>query len=179
MKHIVYMLIGIWLVMSSCSPTLSPYTNKIQNSLNLNDEKMKGIQFYLSEIVVLSREARQGDATVREGKIRIRNGRKVEEIIFEKGTQGVYLFSPKANHLAISFERDDNRYLIFGPNPKVRGKYVLLAKDWKDGYGKIRYGENIYQTSTLNARAGLEVDLDKIQKTTVKSRTAKGRSVKR
>ena len=165
------------LIAASCSPTLSPYTENMQEKLNWSESEMKQIQFYLSEDVLLYREVEMGDATVRDGKIKIRNGRKVEEIFFEKGTPGVYLFSPKRNHVAISFEGGEDRYLVFGPNPKLRGRYVLLAKDWNQRNGKVRYDGKVYLTSTLSSVAGLEVDLDRADRTSVKSRTAKGRRV--
>jgi len=151
----------------------------MQENFNWTENEMKGIQFYLSDPIVLYREAKKGDVSVREGKIKIRNGRKVEEIVFEKGTPGVYLFSPKRNHIAVSFEGGgDDRYLIFGPNPKFRSKYVLLAKDWNKKNGKISYDGKTYSTPSSSAYAGLEVDLDKVQDTDIKTRTAKGRRVK-
>lgn len=178
-RYFSFILLLGTLLFSSCSPTLSPYTRNMQENFSWTEAEMKGIQFYLSDPIVLYREAKKGDVSVREGKIKIRDGRKVEEIVFEKGTPGVYLFSPKKNHIAVSFEGGgESRYLIFGPNPKFRNKYVLLAKDWNKNSGKITYDGKVYRTPASSAYAGLEVDLDKVQQTDVKSRTAKGRRVR-
>jgi hypothetical protein len=141
-------------------------------------DELQQIQFYLSDDIVLYREAKIGDASIREGKVKIVNGRKVEQIVFEKGTPGIFLFSTSDTNVAISFEEGgDKRYLVFGPNPKYSDRYVLLAKDWKRKRGQISYDDNVYQTSTESAFSMLLIDLEKARKTSIKSRKAKGRTV--
>lgn len=177
MKNLILAVMALSML-ASCSPTLSPFTDRLENDLRWTEKDMKGIQFYLSDPVVLYREVQKGDVSVREGKIKIRDGRRVEEIVIEAGTPGVYLFSPKKDRLAVAFEGGDDRYLIFGPNKKFGNRYVLMAKDWKRNSGIISYDGKTYRTPSSSARAGLEVDLDKVDETSVKSRTAKGRTVK-
>ena len=139
---------------------------------------MSKIQFYLSEDIVLRREVRQGDTRIREGKIKIVNGRKVEEIVFKSGTPGIFLFSPKEDRMAVSFEEGgDKRYLMFGPNPKAGNRYVLLAKNWNRKRGEVSYDDRIYTTTSESAFGGLLVDIEKAKKLSVKSRKAKGRTV--
>lgn len=178
MKHLFFGLMALF-VITSCSKNLTPMTEGMVREMDWNDEEFKRIQFYLSDDIVLRREARSGDASIREGKIKVRNGRKVEEIIFEKGTPGVFVFSPNGENVAISFEEGgDERYLMFGPNPKFKDRYVLLAKDWSRSNGKITYDGNVYSTSTQSAFAALMVDLERARNSTVKSRRAKGRTVR-
>ena len=177
MRLLLFAFLGL-MTLSSCSKQLTPLSQKMVTEMDWNDDDLKRIQFYLSDNIVLRREARSGDATIREGKIRIINGRKVEEIIFEKGTPGVFVFSPNDKNVAISFERGDDRYLMFGPNPKYKNRYVLLARDWKKNNGKVTYDGQVYDTSSESAFTALMVDLEKARKSTVKSRRAKGRTVK-
>ena len=164
---------------SSCSPRLSPFTQKLYEENDWAEEDLKRIQFYLSEDIILRREATSGRSTIQGGEIKMVDGKKVEEIVIRKGTPGLLLFTPKKNRFAVSFESgNDDRYLMFGPNPKAGNHYVLLASDWKRSRGKVSYDGKTYWTPNESAYAALLVDLKKVRKVSVKSRTAKGRTVK-
>ena len=164
--------------LASCSPHLTPLTENLVEDMNWSSDELEQIQFYLSDDIVLYREAKIGDASIREGKVKVVNGRKVEQIVFEKGTPGVFLFSTSATNMAISFEEGgEKRYLVFGPSPKYSDRYVLLAKDWNRKKGQISYDDRVYQTSTQSAFAMLMIDLERARKTSVKSRKAKGRTI--
>lgn len=177
MRYFIFAL-GLASVLTSCSPQLTPMTSRMVDDMNWSDDEFRRIQFYLSDDIVLYREAKSGDASIREGKITVVNGRKVEQIIFEKGTPGVFEFSPKGDNVAISFEDGgENRYLMFGPSPKFNDRYVLLAKEWDRRQGKITYDGQVYNTSSESAFAALMVDLKRAKKSTVKSRRAEGRKV--
>ncbi|MDX1685196.1 MAG: hypothetical protein R3275_08160 [Saprospiraceae bacterium] len=175
-------LFFVWLIglpiLFSCSPNLTPMTNSIVKDMRWGEDEFRRIQFYLSDDIVLRREVRSGDASIREGKVKLVNGRKIEEIIFEKGTPGVFEFSPDGKDVAISFERGgDNRYLMFGPNPKYNDRYVLLARDWDRRKGQITYDGKTYNTSSESAFASLMIDLERARKSVVESRKARGRTV--
>jgi hypothetical protein len=66
---------------------------------------------------------------------------------------------------------------MFGANPKRKGEYVLLASEWQDKQGKVRYDDKFYFTDGESAWASLLVDLKKFRKVEVTSNTAKGRKV--
>jgi hypothetical protein len=105
------------------------------------------------------------------------NGRKVEEVIVRRNTPGVFVFSPKDNRFAISFEESDDVYLMFGPNPKFGNKYSLLASDWKRRTGSVTYDGRKWNVDGSDALANLMVDLKKTRKVSVNSRVAKGRKI--
>ena len=68
------------------------------------------------------------------------DGRKVEEILIKEGTPGILIFQPKENRFAVSFDASgDDSFLMFGPNPKVGNRYVMLASDWNRKTGKVTY----------------------------------------
>jgi len=162
----------------NCSPKLSPFTKDLQDENGWSSSDLKKIQFYVSRDIVLFRDFKSGESKIEAGKVRMVNGRKVEEIIIAKGTPGVLTSNPKNDRLAISFESgDDGRYLMFGPNPKVGDRYVLLAKEWKKNGGMVTYDGRTYQTEKESAFSALMIDLRKIKKTEVKSRVAKGRKI--
>ena len=163
--------------LASCSPRLTPFTEQLYNDFGWNEGQLKQIQFYLSEDLVMRRQLSAGSSEILSGgKIRVENGRRVEVVTVPRGTPGVFLFSPKRDHFAISFESDD-KYLMFGPNPKAGNRFVLLGSDWSRNGGMVTYGGQKFRVERNDAFAGLLVNLKKIQKTERQSRTARGRTV--
>lgn len=165
------------LVISSCSPNLYPFTDNVYDEFGSSSEALSKVQFYLSDDIVLYRDFGGKSTSVENGTIKIVDGRKIEEVIFKKGTPGVFLFSPKRDRVAISFEADDDKYLMFGPNKKVGGRFVLLAKEWKRKRGKVSYAGQTWNTTNESAYSNLLVDLDKARKTKYKKTTVSGRKV--
>ncbi len=175
LSFLAFALLGL----SSCGPNLSYLTEDLYDENRWSDDELKKIQFYVSQDIVLRREASQGESTIESGRIKVINGKKVEEIVIRKGTQGVFLFRPSEDRFAVSFESGgEDRYLMFGPNPKARGRYVLLASDWKRNRGLVSYDDTKYYTPTSSAYAALMVDMKKIRRIALRSRTAKGRTVR-
>ena len=169
---------GLLLLLSACSPRLTPFTESLYERGDFSEAELKRIQFYVSEDIVLSRELRKGESPqIEEGKIKLVRGKRIERVVVNQGTPGVLVFKPKDDRFAISFEEDDDAYLMFGPNPKYNDRYALLAKEWKRGFGKVSYKGNLYTVESSSAFATLMVDLRKIGDTDYKSRTARGRTV--
>lgn len=180
-KPFLFYLSGLFLVLaiSSCSPNLTPFTQRLYEENKWSEADLRQIQFYLSEDIVLRRQVEGGSSEIIEGEIKMVDGKEVEEIVIEKGTPGVFLFTPKSNRFAVSFESDsDSRYLMFGPNPKNGNRYALLASSWKRRGGEVSYDGRKYRTTGDSAYAALMVDLKRIRKVSVKSRRAKGRTVR-
>ena len=162
---------------TSCSKQLTPFTERIQEDFGFHEEDLKRIQFYLSDDIVLERNVGVEESVIEGGKIKVVDGRKVEEVVFEEGTPGVVLFSPKSQRLAISFEEDTDKFLMFGPNPKLGGRYVLLAKDWNRRVGKVTYNGRTWRTNSESALSSLLVDLDAYSDISYESKKVKGRKV--
>lgn len=163
---------------SACSPKLTPFTQRLYEENNWTQEDLARIQFYLSENIVLRRQASSGSSRIESGEIKVVNGQKVEEIVIPRGTPGVFLFSPKEDRFAISFEsKGEDRYLMFGPNPKQGNRYVLLASEWNRNQGTVTYDGKSYQVAASDAMATLLVNLKKTRRVTVNSRTASGRKI--
>jgi hypothetical protein len=105
-------------------------------------------------------------------------GEKLEEIRIPRGTPGVFLFKAKDNNFAVSFDAtSDKRFLMFGPNPKQSGRYVLLASEWQNRQGKVKYDDKAYYTTDESALANLLVDFRKISQREVQTEVARGRKV--
>lgn len=172
-------MITLFGVFSSCSPELRPFTTQMMKEGNWDDADLKKIQFYLSEDIVISRVLSRGDSEIQSGKIKIIKGEKVEEVRIRRGTPGVFLFRSNSENFAVGFDAaSDQRYLMFGPNPKRRGTYVLLASEWKDRQGKVRFDDKFYFTNPDAALANLLVDYRKVRRVEVSSNTVSGRKVR-
>lgn len=147
-------------VSTGCSPTLTALTDDLRADNRWSERELSQIQFYLSENLVLSRERRRGTTDIVQGRVRVEDGRDIEEVVFDRGTPGVMLFSPKEGHLAIGFDpSDDDRYLVFGANPREGGRYTLLAKEWKRYNGKVTYGGETWNVNASNADVSLLLNL--------------------
>lgn len=179
MKTIQTLAIAVALLsLGACSPRLTHFTERLYDENRFTEVDLKKIQFYLSDDIVMRRAFSSSDSRIEGGTIRMIGGRQVEEIVIPRGTPGVFLFSPKADRFAISFEAEgDDRYLMFGPNPKAGGRFVLLASDWDRRQGTVTYEGRKFEVDASSAWANLMVDLKRMNSTSVKSRTAKGRTV--
>ena len=170
-------ILGVFFL-NSCGPKLTPFTQKLYDENNWSDDELKRIQFYTSDDIILFRELTRGESEIVSGEIKIRNGRKIDEVVIRKGTPGVLMFRPKEDKFAISFEAEnDDGYLIFGAAKRRSGQYRLFAKDWNRSFGKVTYDGKTYRTSSESQYATLMVDLKRIRDTKVQKRVAKGRTV--
>lgn len=164
---------------SSCSKNLSYFTSSLAEENNWGEYQLKQIQFYVSQDIHLYRTASGGSSEIKEGRIEIKDERKVDEIVIKSGTPGILTFMPKADRYAISFD-DSGAYLMFGPGKKTRGRFTLRAKEWNDkkGTGIVTYGDTEYRTTVRSAYASLMVDVKKASKSQTRSKTASGVRVK-
>lgn len=176
MQRILAILFALTAI--SCSPKLRYFTKDLYNDYRWTEDDLRSIQFYLSEDIVLFRNLSSDNVKIDKGKIVMRNGRRVEEIFIERGTPGTLVVHPKTDHFGISFEsKEKDKFIMFGPNEKANGRFVVLAKDWDRQSGKITYGEEIYETTSASAYAALMVDIRRARKTHYKSRKAEGSRV--
>ena len=165
-------------LMTACSPTYRPFTQDLQQENRWTENELKHVQFYLSNDIVLTRNLSKGESVIEGGKIKIEEGRRIEQIVIKEGTPGVLEFMPKEDRMAVSFENGKDKFLIFGPHPKWDGKYMLLGSSWNKRSGEVTYQGRKYRTASSSAYAGLLVDLDKISRVTKESRRAEGRRVR-
>jgi hypothetical protein len=175
MKKVI-LFIGIAAGLASCK-NLVPYTDAMRQNHSWTDDQVKAIQFYVSHDIILRRELTKGSTEIVQGKIKMVDGRKVDEILIKAGTPGIVASIPKENKLKISFEMGDDKVLSFGVNPNQSERYVLLASEWRNGQGKVHYGTDEYYTDPDAKIAFLMVDLHKIDNTTMTQHVAKGRKV--
>jgi hypothetical protein len=142
------------------------------------DEDLKKIQYYNSEIIVLHRQLNSNETDIISGKIKMVDGKQVEEIIINKGTPGIISALPDENRMAISFEIGDDHYLTFGVDEQRGGRYYLRLKDYeKNKFALVTYFDKTYNLEPMALNAYLQVNLKKINKQQSELRVAKGRKL--
>lgn len=163
----------------SCSPQYSHFTKSLYEKENWTKNDIMRIQFYVSRDIRLTRSVSDDETAISEGKIRIINGRKVQQVVIKTGTPGVLVLMPREDRFGISFEENDNEaYLMFGPNPKYNDRFALLAKDWERDHGKVHYKGQLYDVDNESAFAALMVDLRREGDSQYETRKVQGRTVK-
>ncbi|MEI6312030.1 MAG: hypothetical protein WCP57_07215 [Bacteroidota bacterium] len=179
----ILLVIGLFsslsILFSSCA-TLVPFSQSLQKQYNLKDDDLHKIQFYNSDDILLYKDvSSSGRPTIQGGKIKVIDGREVEEITIKSLTKGIVANSDASTKkLGISYEINDNYYLSFGENPKFNNKYCLYASNWGNNLGEVTYNGEKYNTPTQSGRVYLLVDVRKLQKLNTKTRVAKGRKIK-
>lgn len=175
MKTYLLLFPTLLLLMASCA-TYQPLTEKDRVENNWTDTELKQVQFYLSSDIVIQRKLGNETSTIQNGKVRIINGERVEEVIIKKGTPGV-LVNTADNRIGISFEDGDDQYLMFGANKGKGGRYYLLASDWQNNVGKVTYEGKTFFCTPESGNAFITLDLKKLHQLEKQQRTAKGRKL--
>ena len=165
-------------LLSSCSKNLTYFTQDLYEENQWSEQDLKQIQFYLSQSITLFRSDERGTSQIKDGKIEIKDSRKVDEIVIKAGTPGALVFMPEQGKYGVSFD-DSGAFLMFGPGKRTNGRYTLKAKKWRENRrgGIITYDNQEYYTESQIAYASLMVDLKKARKSTVSSKKASGRKV--
>lgn len=129
------------------------------------------IQFYNTDEIVLYRDVRSADVKVTAGKIKLRNGRYVEEVIIPANTPGV-CESDETNKVKVHFEDGDERGLNFARNSK--DSYQISAKEWVKKHGKVEYDGKTFFIEPGGHLSLLYVKKSQLHAMKKKSRVAKG-----
>lgn len=178
MTRLLSALVLFTFLFSSCGPRLSPLTQRMIEDQSWQEDELKRIQFYLSEDLILTREVRNGNTEIRNGQVKMIDGRQVEQMVFKQKTPGIFVFSPKTQRMAVSFENNDENYLVFGPNPKAGNRYTLLASDWKRRTGSVTYAGKTWRVNAADAYASLLIPLKRLRENDVRGKVAGGRKLK-
>jgi hypothetical protein len=86
-----------------CAGTMVPFTHEIRAEHHLTRDDLQELQFYLSDTVTLRREARSIGREIDNGRLELRSGKTIEEVVIEKDTPGVAV-AVDASTISVSFE---------------------------------------------------------------------------
>ena len=160
----------------SCK-NLVPYTDALQKERKWSNEQLTNAQFYLSEDIVLERTLAKEFPDQIVGKIIMKDGVKKEVVLLPRKLPMVFTGTTSTGAYSIQCDQGDCK-LTFGVNPDKAGQYVLLATEWKNGFGKVHYNNTEYFVSTEQSSAHLLIDLRKKTDQNNNFHVAKGVKVK-
>ncbi|MBT3963115.1 MAG: hypothetical protein HN728_04295 [Flavobacteriales bacterium] len=172
MKYSILILISAFMF-SACSTKYVLDSDKIEK-YRLSADDLQGIQFYNSHDIVLTKyEAKTADKTTDGGTLNLNYGKEIDQLMIKEGTRGKVVKQLDGNRLAISFEPDDSKFLVFGA--KEGGTtYYLQALEWNGDRGKIKYGPEQYLTNAGADRTSLTFKLKRKYIENKEFRVAKG-----
>ena len=173
----------VTVALTSCSQKVY-FTKETKEKLEAKGVDLKKIQYYNSETVVLLREIKEEEIKVAEGKVRIENGKNVEEIIIKRNTPGVFSEANTGNTMMVQFEKGNNKILPFISSKDYSGRkniYELGSLDVVNSGGNrlavVNYDDKKYSIVYGN-NAALLIDKSVLVKEERKTRVAEGVKVK-
>ena len=130
--------------MTSCSNKLYPFTDNVYDELGSSSSALSKVQFYLSSDIVLYRDFGGKSTSVENGSIKIVDGRKIEEVIFRKGTPGVFVFSPDGQELIHHFcyHMLQTSYLLPPAAKTLYRNIVMFGQTWLETHTWIDNNNN-------------------------------------
>ena len=136
------------------------------------------LQYFVSDRLVLQREVTSRDDTLAHGRIRVRRGRYIEQIVVRRGTPGVAV---KWNDSSIDISFEEGTSLTFDLGPQEEGThtqdiYRLHGTKNEQGQLEVAVDGKMY-TVRSGSRARLRVRReDKLKRKTAR-RVMRGRRI--
>lgn len=154
-------LLGI-LLLGSCTTT-QPFTQQIRENYKLQDDELQSLQFYTSDEIVLVRKKSSKTKETVDGSLTVSNKEELEEIIIPAETPCVV--EDVLDNKKISVRFGEGKTLVFGGMVKFGGYYSLMALDWNNGRGKVRYGDKIFFTQVGASAVFLKLEMKGLKET--------------
>lgn len=175
-KLSLLILFALFLIFSSCSKKVA-FTSEINSKLNLQEQDLKNLQFYVSEDIVLIKKENYGNANIKDGGLVFNNQSELDRIIIKKGTPTIVRKKVGSDILTMNFEYGNNKLLVFG-NTDSQGRYYLMAEEWHNKTGKLKYGDIDYYTDGISATAYLTIKSKTLNKYVQRERKVTGVKLK-
>jgi hypothetical protein len=166
------------LFLGSCA-TKVPYTKEIKKEFNLTPDKLKGVQFYTSEAIILEREGEKQNisTTGEDGELVSSESSSSTRIIIPANRPCVFEKLEDDGTVQIRFEMGGGRVLRFAERKNISNGRFYLKAIWKNGKGEMDYGGSVYYAVRSSASAYLMVKLKKWKKNKKNDRVVKGMKI--
>jgi hypothetical protein len=174
---ILFTLLTI-VLLGSCA-TKVPYTTKIKADFDLTADKMKKVQFYTSETIILERSDKEQkvSTTGSSGELVSSESSTSERIVIPANRPCVFEKMEDDGTVQIRFELGGGRVLRFAERQNIsNGRFYLVAQ-WANGKGELDYGGSVYYAVRGSSSAYLMVKLKNWKKNQRKDRVVKGMKI--
>ncbi len=177
MKNFLLPLLAFLFLQSACEAPKVPFTQAMRDKYQLTPEELMSLQFYVSEGIILRRGRHERGKKTAEGTLKLKEEVVIEEIAIPAGTPCVVEKVIDNRRLAMRFGEKPNEFLVFGSLHRKDGLYVLQALEWRNGRGKVAYGDTYYFTNPGSADAHLLVKLKVMKRIEKRKRVVSGQSI--
>jgi len=180
---LVASLLGI---LSGCSSSRKmsrdyvPFTSQLKHRLERDSIDIKKVQFYIDQKLILSRYLDDEKAQVTSGKVRLENGKYINEVIVPPFTPGVCEDIQNGN-LMISFEKGSSDMGFGLGSGYTANTYVLYGYDWRNGTAVVNFDNKKFRvrcaTCTDVAMTRLLIKKNVVDKVEKKTHVLSGNKV--
>jgi hypothetical protein len=131
-------------ILSGCSSSRRmsreyvPFTSQLKQRLERDSIDIRKVQFYVDQKLILSRYLDDEKAQVSSGKVRLENGKYINEVIVKPFTPGVCEDIQNGN-LMISFEKGSSDMGFGLGSGYTANAYVLYGYDWRNGTALVTF----------------------------------------
>ena len=156
------LLATLALVGSGCASRMT-FSESMRSANALDRPGMRGaqlndLQYFVSNRVLLRRKVKSGNGAVRRGKLMVRKGKLVEEVVVRRNTPGVVVDSGPgwiavsfAKGTAFVFEHEDD------PTRGTETGVYRLRQRHRDGHNLVEFGGTEYRVLGAGRWASLQV----------------------
>lgn len=169
-------LLALLLGAASCkSPgppaELVPFTSTLRARYELENEEIQALQYYISEQIVLERVATEGVRRIKRGRLIVRSGTRIQQVVVEPRTPGIVepsslIGDSRWGHaIEVSFvpgaplnfaaHTSDGGYSLASARPSAGGLLDGLFSGW----GRRRSLEVLFDGSEWRVAAGANARL--------------------
>lgn len=169
------------LVLSSCALQTTmpqPFLQSYIERYDLSAPDLRQIQYYLSREVVLRRDWIESNHDLVQGRLVVRDGVNVDEVVIHQNTPGV-LRRVSDGQFLVSFEKG-SASLAFKVSQQFENgrvddsRYHIVGRVMQDQSVKVRYNGKAYNLVGNSYKAVLLVDQDFMPNYTADQKTLRG-----
>ena len=171
-RFVFFLAVGA-MMFTSCA-SKKDFTQPVRTEYKLTDEILGRIQFFVARDIILYRANSESGMAIENGEVVLTNNSSEDQLIIKAGTKGAFVKSEGAEKIAVRFEADAGKYLIFSGTGNYKGRYMLAAQKWDNKKGVITYGGEEYYVTPESAGSFLQFKLKKLSSYKKKSRVASG-----
>ena len=152
-----------------------PFTHSLRVEYNLTPPELKRLQFYVSNPVQLRHVDTSGKYEIAKGKLVVKDGKDVNEIVVNRGTPGVVV-DVRDPELRVSFEENFSFGFVRGTGAQS-DVYVLAFVNDAQGQSIVRYGGAEFQMDQNSKLAHLLINKEELTEIVNKRRVLPGRRI--
>ena len=175
---VIFVIVMMTIFTNGKAQKLTAFASKMSvgdTTITLSPEEELGTQFYTGQKIMLERIMSAGEKIVKHGSVVVRNGKTINQIIFDPNTRCVIVKIFDADARWVACEKDDNLYLPY---------FKLKDAAGNENYFKLHatndslvYGDHKFKVVSGND-SQIFLNLKKIKEVKNNVRHVKGRKVR-